>query len=134
MIYEIRTYGLKPGAVAEYEKRFAEAIEVRTRYSQLYGIWHTDIGPLNQMVHIWSYDSLQQRADIRGAAIKGGEGKWPPQMEDMLLSMESDIIMPIKGVNEKPGNQAYGGLYELRMYTYPGGALGKVTPAFVENY
>jgi hypothetical protein len=68
MIYEIRTYNVKPGLVAEYQKRFAEGLEVRSKYSQMYGMWHTEIGPLNQIVHIWSYASLQQRAEVRAAA------------------------------------------------------------------
>src|SRR5438067_5073140 len=79
MIYEIRTYNLKPGCVAEYEKRFADGIEVRSKYSALYGFWHTDIGPLNQVVHIWSYESLQQRADIRATASRDPSGVWPPK-------------------------------------------------------
>ena len=126
MIYEIRTYGLKPGTVAEYEKRFADAIEVRTQYSQLYGIWHTEIGPLNQMVHIWAYEDLQHRADVRAAAAKDPSGKWPPHHPDLLLSQENDILMPIKGLKEWSGPQELGGVYELRMYTYPAGAIAQV--------
>src|SRR5438105_14679043 len=124
MSYEIRTYGLKPGTVAEYEKRFADAIEVRTQYSQLYGIWHTEIGPLNQVVHIWAYDSLQQRADIRAEAAKDPSGKWPPKGAGLLAQQENDILMPIEGM--KPLSGEHGGVYELRMYTYPPGALPKV--------
>src|SRR5688500_10366 len=61
VIYEIRTYNVKPGAVAEWEGRFAEAYSVREKYSPLGGMWHTDIGPLNQVVHIWQYENLQER-------------------------------------------------------------------------
>ncbi len=60
MLYEMCTYNLKPGAVAEFEKLFADAYPVRSRYSRLYGAWHTEIGPLNQVVQIWGYDNLQQ--------------------------------------------------------------------------
>ena len=70
MIYEIRTYSTRPGKVAEYEAAFAEAYPTRQKYSSLYGWWHTEIGPLNQLVHIWAYENLQQRADIRAAAGK----------------------------------------------------------------
>ncbi len=35
MIYEFRTYGLKPGSLPEVMKRFGEAYEHRKKYSQL---------------------------------------------------------------------------------------------------
>ncbi|MBV9579317.1 MAG: NIPSNAP family protein, partial [Chloroflexi bacterium] len=134
MIYEIRTYTVKPGMVAEYEKRFAEAIEVRSKYSQMYGMWHTEIGPLNQIVHIWSYDSLQERADVRAAALGDTSGKWPPKTNDLLIGQESDIILPVKGMQHQSGSQQLGGVYELRMYTYPAGALSGVAESFGAAY
>ena len=100
MIYEIRTYNLKPGNVPKYEALFAEAYPTRQKYSPLFGYFHTEIGPLNQLVHIWAYDNLQQRADIRAAATKDPSGKWPPQGTDMLLTQENDILTPIKGMTE----------------------------------
>jgi hypothetical protein len=134
MIYEIRTYNAKPGQAAEYEKRFAEGLEIRSKYSQLYGLWHTEIGPLNQIVHIWAYDSLQQRADVRAAAFKDASGKWPPNTNDLLISQESDILLPIKGMHHHTGMQQLGQLYELRMYTYPSGATRQVAETFAAAY
>ena len=131
MIYEIRTYNARPYSVPGYEKRFAEAYETRVKYgASLWGWWHTEIGPLNQMVHIWADESLQQRADVRTAALKDPSGKWPPQPGDELLSQENDILLPVPGMTEMPGEQAWGSVYELRMYTYAPGDLAKVTPAY----
>ena len=130
MIYEIRTYTLKPGALSEYEQRFAAAYPIRANNSPLYGFWHTDIGPLNQAVHIWGYENLQQRADIRAAAAKDSSGAWPPHSSELLVSQESDILTPIKGMTEWKEPQQWGGLYELRMYTYPAGEIGKVAESF----
>src|SRR5919202_1391723 len=107
MIYEIRTYNLKPGTLADYEKRFAAAMDVRAKYSPMYGFWHTDIGPLNQVVHIWAYETLQQRADVRAAAAKDPSGQWPPHHPDLLLSQESDILIPIKTMKEWTGPQEW---------------------------
>jgi hypothetical protein len=134
MIYEIRTYTLRAGTVAEYENRFADGIEIRARYSPLYGFWHTEIGPLSQVVHIWSYESLQQRADLRAAASKDPSGKWPPKTNDLLVAQESDILAPIKGMHHHSGVQQLGGVYELRMYTYPSGATTSVAEAFAAAY
>src|SRR5205823_14671546 len=134
MIYEIRTYNLKPGKVAEYEKLFEEAYPTRQKYSPLYGYFHTEIGPLNQLVHIWAYENLQQRADVRAAASKDPSGKWPPKGTDLLLTQENDILQPIKGMTEWQGPQQWGNLYELRMYTYPAGEVAKVAEKFAEGY
>ena len=68
MIYEIRTYTVKPGKVAEWESRFGEAYEIRSKYSKLGGMWHTELGPLNQVVHMWAYENYQQRTEARTAA------------------------------------------------------------------
>ena len=132
MIYEIRTYNLRPGKAAEYEAHFAESYPTREKYSPLYGFWHTEIGPLNQLVHIWAYESLQQRADIRAAAAKDPSGKWPPPPTDLIVSQENDILLPVKTMTHAAVPQAWGSLYELRMYTYPGGEIGKVGDTFAE--
>ncbi len=133
MIYEIRTYTTKPGKVAEYEALFAKSYPTREKYSQLYGYFHTEIGPLNQLVHIWPYESLQQRADVRAAAGKDPSGNWPPPPNDLLLTQENDILIPIKGMTEWKGPQQWGNLYELRMYTYPAGEALKVAEKFTEK-
>ena len=62
MIFEIRTYRLKPGSLAEAEKRFGEAYEIRKKHSELAAFWHTEIGPLNEIVHVWPYQNLEERA------------------------------------------------------------------------
>ena len=135
MIYEIRTYNVKPGGVPAYEKNFFEAYPTRQKYSKLYGYFHTEIGPLNQLVHIWPYDSLQQRADTRATAAKDPSGKWPPHgSSELLATQENDILVPIPGMTEWTEPQQWGNLYELRMYTYPAGELPKVIEAFAAGY
>jgi hypothetical protein len=48
MIYEVRTYTLRPGSVAEFEERFAKRLPLREKHSKLGAFWHTEVGPLNQ--------------------------------------------------------------------------------------
>ena len=132
MIYEIRTYVTKAGAVPEWEARFAEAYATREKYSKLGGLWHVEIGPINQVIHIWPYESLPQRAEVRAAAAKDTSGKWPPKSSDLLLTQEVDILDPVANVEPWDGPKQWGDLYELRMYTYPGGELGKISTAFGE--
>ena len=79
MIYEIRTYNLKVGQLQEYWERFGEKLPARQELSKLGGHWYTEAGPLNQMVAIWPYESLEQRAEIRRAAEAGPNPIWPPR-------------------------------------------------------
>ncbi len=132
MIYEIRTYNLKPGVLAGYEERWAKSYAVREKYSPLYGFFHTEIGPLNQVIHIWAYDNLQQRFDTRAAASKDPSGLWPPALNDMIVGQETDILTPIKGMTDWKGPQNFGSMYELRMYTYQAGDLRGVAEKFAE--
>lgn len=77
MIVEVRTYQLKPGTLVEAEKRFAAALPVREKHSRLAAFWHTEVGALNQIIHVWTYDSFAQRTAVRAAASKvGGLNKW----------------------------------------------------------
>ncbi|GIT69180.1 MAG: hypothetical protein Ct9H300mP27_02840 [Chloroflexota bacterium] len=69
MIYEVRTYDLKPGAIPQAEEAFAEALPHREKYSPIAAFWHTDIGPLNQIIHVWGYEDL-------GEANKDTRGSW----------------------------------------------------------
>jgi hypothetical protein len=66
MIYEVRTYTLRPGgAVAEFEERFAKRLPLREQHSKLGAFWHTEFGPLNQVIHVYPYDDLHQRTAVR---------------------------------------------------------------------
>ncbi|MBM3358159.1 MAG: NIPSNAP family protein [Betaproteobacteria bacterium] len=127
MIYEMRTYDLKPRALPEVEKRFGEAYEYRKKYSPLAAFWHTEIGPLNQVVHVWPYQDLEERAKIRAAAVK--DGNWPPKIAEFIVTQRSDIMIPFTISPEiKPGKM--GPYFEMRTYTYLPGEL----PVIMKNW
>ncbi len=134
MIYEARIYTFKAGgALAQWEKNFSDAYPVREQYSKLGGLWHTEIGPLNQAIHIWQYESLQERADRRAAAAKDTSGRWPPAGGgELIVSQEVDILDPVPNMTDWKGPEKWGEVYELRMYTYAPGDIGKVAQAFGE--
>ena len=120
MIYEIRTYGVTPHSIPEVEKRFGEAYEARKKYSELAAFWHTEIGPLNQIIHVWGYKDLAEREKIRAAAVK--DGAWPPKIGEFILTQQSDILVPFSFAPEiKPGK--VGPFFEMRTYTYKAGEL-----------
>lgn len=128
MIYEFRTYDIKPGSLAEVEKRFGESyLEARRKYSELFAFWHTEIGPLNQVIHVWPYKDIEERARIRGAAMK--DKGWPPAIGEFVVSQRSDIFIPAPfSPKVTPGK--LGPFFEIRIYTYSPGAL----PNIIENW
>ncbi|MBI2525927.1 MAG: NIPSNAP family protein [Candidatus Rokubacteria bacterium] len=123
MIYEIRTYSLAPGSLGEVEKRFGEGYEHRKKYSELTAFWHTEIGPLNEIVHVWGYRDLAERARIRGEAAK--DPNWPPRVGEFVRAMRSEIVVPFSFSPEiRPGK--VGPIFELRYYTLKPGMLPEV--------
>jgi len=131
MIYELRTYTLKTGAVPEFEERFAKRQPLREKHSKLGAFWHTDFGPLNQVIHAWPYDNLQHRTAVREAMAKDADLAALPGGRDLIVSQESDIMIPAPFMRPL-GSRDYGtgNIYEMRIYTYAPGDLPKVLEAW----
>jgi hypothetical protein len=97
MLYEERSYTLKPGAVGTYFKIYeAEGLEVQKRIlGNLIGYFQTDFGTLNQVVHIWAYESLDDRARRRAALYK--DPAWQsyiPKVLPLIERMENRLLLP----------------------------------------
>ena len=120
MIIEMRTYRLKTGSVPEVEKRFGEALRDRVKVSPLGAFFHTEVGPLNRIIHCWPYENLGERTRLRGEAMK--LPGWPPKIQEFLEEMESKIIIPAP-FSPKLEPRQLGGLYEIRIYTMRPGAI-----------
>jgi len=130
MIYEVRTYDLKPGTVAQYEENFGKALPYREKYSKLAAFWHTDIGPLNQVIHVWGYENLEEREHVRAEAAK--EEHWPPPSNGAVLNMNSEIWTPAPFMRPMGGDQALGNIYEMRIYTYTPGSIPELIRKWTE--
>ena len=91
MIIEMRTYTLQPGTVATFEERFAEALPVRAKVSPLAAFWHTEVGPLNRVIHVWPYENLEERTRLRAEATKL-QG-WPPNTREFVVEQQSDVYL-----------------------------------------
>lgn len=127
MIYEIRTYNLKPGSVPEAEALFGENLPHREKYSKLTAFWHTEVGPLNQIIHVWEYESAEDRTRIRAESAK--DPNWPPPIGKFIVDMTSEIYIPFPGREElKPGKD--GPIYEMRSYLTKPGSMPQVIEAF----
>ena len=54
-VFELRTYGLKPGKLLEWEGHWRKGLEVRKNFMEPIGAWFTQIGTLNRVYHIWQF-------------------------------------------------------------------------------
>ena len=120
MIVEIRTYTLQPGTTAQFEERFGAALPVQAKVSPLAAFWHTEVGPLNQVIHVWPYETLDERTRLRAEATKL-QG-WPPNVREFVVDQKSQIFIPAP-FSPKLEPRQLGGIYEIRMYTLKPGAI-----------
>jgi len=69
MIVEHRTYTVRHGHMDDYLERFEQqGLPILMRHLQrMLGAFRSEIGPLNQVVYIWAYDSLIDMAQRRAA-------------------------------------------------------------------
>jgi len=97
MIFDMRTYDLVPGGIPAYMAAVREvALPVRERYGiRLAGWYHTEIGTLNRVVHIWAYrdwdhfstSKAQFRSDPDWTA------KYLPRVLPLIVHQHSQIML-----------------------------------------
>jgi hypothetical protein len=133
MIYEVRTYTLRPGTVAEFEERYQKRLPQRLKHSKLGAFWHTEFGPLNQVIHVYPYDDLNQRASVRAALAADPVRAQQPGGGDFIVAQESEIMNPAPFMHAL-GSRDYGtgNVYEMRTYTYAPGDIPKVLEAWAK--
>jgi len=97
MIYEMRTYRMKTGTVPAYLKLVdQEGIAVqRGHLGQLVAYFFSDIGPLNEIVHIWAYTDLNDRASRRaGLAADPQWQTFLTKIQPLIKTMKNKILLP----------------------------------------
>ena len=126
MLHELRTYTARPGAVPDILK-VNEEVGRKARgndYGVLEGYWYTEIGPLNQVMHLWRYDSFEERAHLRAelAKVDDWTKKYVPTLRPLLVNQTTRFLNPTKDL-VAPATE--GNFYEFRNYRLkPGKAAG----------
>jgi hypothetical protein len=69
-IYEMRHYRLRPGTAAAWSEIFAAALPAREQHSRITGLFVSDPGEEDRVVHIWNYPDLNTRTSARAAAMQ----------------------------------------------------------------
>jgi NIPSNAP protein len=101
MIHELRTYTVKQGSLPEMIKN-SSTISRTIRgddYGKLEGYWSTDIGPLNQVMHLWSYTDLNERARLRAELAKNQRWtqEYMPLNKGILVRQDIRLLNPVVG-------------------------------------
>ena len=97
MMYDMRTYDVKPGLLPAYLKLFNDVgMPARKVHNNLVGFWFTEFGALRQVVHLCSWHSLDRRAVLRAELLQ--DPKWANDFlliaMPMLDRMHSVILNP----------------------------------------
>ncbi|MEZ5855530.1 MAG: NIPSNAP family protein [Hyphomicrobiaceae bacterium] len=130
MIYEFRTYTLKVRTLGEFVKRFGDALPKRLELSPLAAFWHTELGRLNQVIHVWSYKDANERARVRAEAVK--LGVWPPSVSEFITDMRSEIMVPLPfSPKLEPSN--HGPFFEMRSYVLRPGGVPEMAAKWEEH-
>ena len=127
MIIEMRTYTLKPGKIPDFEKAFEEGLQHRAKISPLGAFFHSEVGALNQVIHIWPYESFAEKDRI-GAEARA-TGHWPPKVREFMVTQESKVFQaaPFSPPLEP---REMGNIYEIRTYTVHPGSI----PTLIERW
>jgi hypothetical protein len=117
MIYELRTYTVKPGTLGDIVKAASTVSrDVRgDNYGKLEGYWFTEIGPLNQVMHMWSYESYDERTRLRGELAKNPRwnGEYIPLIRPIVVRQDIRLLNAIRAPVAPASS---GNIYELRNY------------------
>jgi len=125
MVYELRCYTLFPGKLPEYLKA-SETIGRPARgqnFGENHGYWTAEFGALNQIWHLWKYDSLDARTRLRGelAQHKPWTEGYLPVVRPLIQRQDLRVMNAV--VDIRPDDGTTGNVYELRIYrTVMGGA------------
>lgn len=98
MILEVRTYTAQVGKAREWLEYYEKnGLPVQKRVlGRLVGFFTSELGPLNQIVHMWAYESLADREQRRAALMK--EPDWHAYLRNQppgaLAAQETKILVP----------------------------------------
>lgn len=97
MIVEQRIYTLRPGEVAAYFELYRErGYGVQTEHlGPLVGYYSTDTGTLNQIIHMWAYENMDDRETRRQNLY--ADQRWKdlvPLLFAKIVKMENRILVP----------------------------------------
>ena len=97
MIVEERIYTLYAGKIPEMMKLYGEeGLPLQQRYlGKFIGYFSTETGNLNQVVFMWGFDSLDDRAARRDRMARDPEWQaYLKKVQPLIMTQENRILKP----------------------------------------
>jgi hypothetical protein len=134
MLYEMRTYSFLPTDLPKYLKH-AEEVGRPVRgndYGVNCGYWTSEFGRLNQVWHLWQYESYAQREELRKKLSQNSDwtGKYVAVIKDWVKQQDIRLLNPQR---ELAPPMSEGNVYEYRYYRLAVGAAGSWIKHFKEG-
>ena len=97
MLVEMRTYVLHPGQQGAFMALMeSEGLPIeRPVLGRLLGYYTCEIGPLNQVIHLWGYDNFEERQRRRQQLA--ADPRWMrfvPRVTPMIQTMQNQLLHP----------------------------------------
>jgi hypothetical protein len=97
MIFDHRTYELKPGTLRDFLALYErEGLPVQTKHlGNPFAYFTTEVGNVNEIVHIWAYQDLADRAKRRAAMA--ADPAWQAYLQksrEYFQHMNNKILVP----------------------------------------
>jgi hypothetical protein len=97
MIYELRTYQLVFAGLPEYlEIAKTKLLPALAEHGlKPVGFWYTEIGTLNEVVHLWAFADLNERQRCWGAWAKDPRrSEIAVRLRQVIVSQSNKILSP----------------------------------------
>ena len=97
MIVEERIYTLHIAKTAEYLSLYEkEGLAVQKRIlGNLVGYYSTEAGPLNQIIHMWGYESFEDRLRRRKELFANAEwAAYVTKVRPLIVNQKNKILIP----------------------------------------
>ena len=105
-------------------------VEGRNEISKIGAFWYTEIGQLNQIIHVWPYENIDHRNKSRKDAVE--KNLWPPDTSNYMVKMNSEIWNPVS-FSPRFSERKIGPFFEMRIYTFEPDQIDKMLPAWEEK-
>jgi len=94
-VYELRWYRTHTGKTGEWLELFKGVMPTREKYTRRVGLWQTDLGPLNEVVHLWVYRDLNDRAARRAQLAQDPAWQaFAKASAPLLAHMQAAVLIP----------------------------------------
>ena len=94
-VYELRWYRAHVGRTGEWLALFKDILAFRDKFTRRVGLWQTEAGQLNEVVHMWVYRDLNDRAAARAKMAQ--EPEWQTFLAKampLLANMQAIVLTP----------------------------------------